>query len=76
MRRTPVHVVAATVLATFVAAAEGPAPRPALRAAVAASLADVGWLSGKWVVENGETYSEEWWSAPSGDSMVGAWRLS
>lgn len=76
MRRTPLYVVAATVLATFVAAAEGPAPRPALRAAVAASLADVGWLSGKWVVENGETYSEEWWSAPSGDSMVGAWRLS
>lgn len=77
MRRTILHVAAATVLASFAAAAaEGPAPRPAPRAAVASSLADVGWLSGKWVVEDGGTYSEEWWSAPSGDSMVGAWRLS
>jgi hypothetical protein len=76
LRRTPLLAAAATVLATFVALAEGPPPSQAPRAAVAASLADVGWLAGGWVVEKGETFSEEWWSAPAGDSMVGAWRLS
>ncbi len=75
-RRTPALVAAAAVLATFVTLAEGPPAPKAPRAAVAASLADVAWLAGGWVVEKGETYSEEWWSAPSGDSMVGAWRLS
>lgn len=75
MRRTRSLLGAASVLAAAVAVAGGPPPS-APRAAIAASLADVAWLSGGWVVETGETYSEEWWSAPSGDSMVGAWRLS
>ncbi len=75
MRRPPPVLAVAAVLATAAAIAGGP-PLPAPRAAIAASLADVAWLSGGWVVEKGETYSEEWWSAPSGDSMVGAWRLS
>lgn len=75
-RRTSALVAAAAVLATFVTLAGGPPPRPAPRTAIAASLPDVAWLAGGWVVEKGETYSEEWWSAPSGDSMVGAWRLS
>ncbi|HRY44137.1 MAG TPA: DUF6265 family protein [Thermoanaerobaculia bacterium] len=75
-RRTSALVAAAAVLATSVTLAGGSPPRPAPRAAIAASLADIAWLSGGWVVEKGETYSEEWWSAPSGDSMVGAWRLS
>jgi hypothetical protein len=76
MRRTRPLLAAATVLATFVAAAGEPPPPHAPRPAIAASLADVAWLAGDWVVETGETYSEEWWSAPAGDSMVGAWRLS
>lgn len=76
MRRTRPLLAAAAALATFVAVAGGPPPPQTPSAAIAASLADVAWLSGGWVVETGETYSEEWWSAPSGDSMVGAWRLS
>ncbi|MHB8797160.1 MAG: DUF6265 family protein [Thermoanaerobaculia bacterium] len=76
MRRTLPLLAAVTVFVTFGALAEGPPLSPVPRAATAASLSDVAWLSGGWVVEKGETFSEEWWSAPSGDSMVGAWRLS
>lgn len=41
---------------------------------IAASLADVAFMAGHWVDESKEGLSEEVWTEPSGDSMVGMWR--
>jgi hypothetical protein len=43
------------------------APRP--------SLADVAFIAGHWKGDLGGSLSEEIWSAPSGDNMMGMWRL-
>lgn len=43
-------------------------------AAPTATLADFGWLAGRWVDDSGGNLSEETWSAPSGDAMQGMWR--
>ena len=37
---------------------------------------DVAFMAGRWLDEEEGTLSEEIWSAPGGDSMVGMWRLS
>lgn len=55
------------VLATFLATAAA-APTAETR------LADLAWIAGQWV-SAGPDRSEEIWSAPAGDSMVGMWRL-
>jgi hypothetical protein len=49
------------------AGAEPPAPP-------AASLADVAFMAGHWVGGDEGELSEEVWSAPHGDSMMGMWR--
>lgn len=46
-------------------------PRPA----APARLADLSFLSGRWVGVEKEPLSEESWGTPAGDSMVGTWRL-
>lgn len=46
----------------------GTAPTP-----VPATLADVAFMTGHWV-GGGPDLSEEVWSAPEGDSMMGMWR--
>ncbi len=46
-------------------------PTPATRS----ELAPLAWISGTWVGGEGGTYIEEAWSAPSGTSMVGSFRM-
>jgi hypothetical protein len=74
----------ACVLAVPAAAAPGPlapdtpnaqAPGPADAVApVAATLDDVSFMSGHWTGGEGGDLSEEVWTAPEGDSMMGMWR--
>lgn len=45
-----------------------PAPPPA-------SLDQLSWIAGHWEGEIGGAVSEEIWSAPTGDTMMGMWRL-
>ena len=45
-----------------------PSPRPV-------RLADLAWIAGHWTNEDGGNLSEEVWSAPAGDSMLGMWRF-
>ena len=40
-----------------------------------ASLAKLSWLAGRWVDDSGGNLSEETWTAPSGDGILGMWRL-
>jgi hypothetical protein len=60
--------VTALVLAALL---QGQAPEPI---PVAATLADVAFMAGHWVDESAEHLSEEVWTEPSGDSMLGMWR--
>jgi hypothetical protein len=55
-------------LAALPAAAQSPAP------AARATLADVSWIAGHWIDDADGNLSEEVWSAPAGDSMIGMWR--
>jgi len=49
---------------------------PALaRSAESASLSKLGWLAGRWVDDSGGNLSEETWTAPAGDGILGMWRL-
>jgi len=41
---------------------------------VAATLADVSFMAGHWVGGDGGDVSEEVWTTPQGDSMMGMWR--
>lgn len=70
--------LALALLLASPAASEPPAaaPRPAEpRTAAPARLADLSFLSGRWVGVEPEPFSEESWGTASGDSMVGTWRL-
>ena len=51
-----------------------PAPSPAVPAAKA-TLTDVAWIAGRWRSEDAGKVSEETWSAPQGESMVGSFRM-
>ncbi len=66
--------IATAVLGASWAGAEAPA-RPGTPPAAAAKLADVAWMAGHWEDPDGANLSEEVWTAPSGDSMMGMWRL-
>lgn len=46
-----------------------PPPPPA-----AATLADVAFMTGHWIGGDPGDLSEEVWSAPEGDSLIGMWR--
>ncbi len=37
-------------------------------------LTDLAWLEGHWRDESGGSLSEEIWTAPAGDSLMGMWR--
>jgi hypothetical protein len=57
-----------------------PAPPAAMGSPPAAGasgvrLADVSWISGRWLDDRHGNYSEEIWSGPAGGAMVGMWRL-
>lgn len=68
MRRRPVLPVV-LLLAGGLPVRAGAAPPPA-----PATLADVSFMAGHWVGGDAGDLSEEIWSAPEGDSMVGMWR--
>lgn len=36
------------------------------------AVADFSWLSGAWVSQNGDAWTEEWWTPPRGGVMIGA----
>lgn len=59
------HVFAAAIACFAAAAACGESAR----------LSDLAWFAGRWVDDTGGNLSEEIWTAPSGDSMVGMWRF-
>jgi hypothetical protein len=40
-----------------------------------ATLDDLAWIAGQWVGGQGDARSEEVWTAPAGDAMIGMWRL-
>jgi hypothetical protein len=61
----PFVLLLAEGLAVRAAAAPPPVP---------ATLADVAFVAGHWVGGDPGDLSEEVWSAPEGDSMVGMWR--
>jgi hypothetical protein len=59
--------VIALALAALLQAAPPPEP-------VSATLADVAFMTGHWVDDADSHLSEEIWTEPSGDSMLGMWR--
>lgn len=65
----------ALVLATGSALAAPPGAEEPAKAAGTASLADVAWIAGHWEDRSQGNLSEEVWTAPEGDSMLGMWRL-
>ena len=50
--------------------ASAPQPAPSIR------LADLSWIEGHWRDESGGGLSEEIWTAPAGDSLMGMWRFA
>lgn len=58
-------MTALLVVALLQAATLGPIP---------GTLDDVAFMAGHWVEEDGGSLSEEVWTLPSGDSMLGMWR--
>lgn len=59
------------LLAAAPAGAAQATPTPPMKDA---KLADVAWIAGHWVDDSAGNISEEVWSAPAGDSMIGMWR--
>jgi hypothetical protein len=51
------------------------APAALAQTAKKARLVDLAWMSGQWLGSIGGSRSEEVWTAPAGDSMLGMWRL-
>lgn len=66
------EMLAAPLLALAVQAPPATAPSPP--AAAPASLADVAFMAGHWLGGEGGDVSEEVWTAPEGDTMLGMWR--
>ncbi len=61
------HLLVGLLLAAVPAAGAAPPPLPA-------TLADVAFMAGHWIGGDPGDLSEEVWSAPEGDSMMGMWR--
>jgi hypothetical protein len=47
---------------------------PDAPAASARGINDLAWIAGRWLDTSEGNLSEEVWTAPSGDSMLGMWR--
>jgi hypothetical protein len=71
MRNRAMLSLAGALLSGAVSAQEVTAPPP-----IKASLADVSFIAGHWVGGEAGELSEEVWSAPEGDSMMGMWRFT
>jgi hypothetical protein len=65
----------AAALAAFFGAGAARATHAAARPPLAASLSDVAFMAGHWTGGDPGDLSEEVWSKPEGDSMVGMWRF-
>ncbi len=63
-------LLAVPLLALAVQAPPVPAPSPA----PTATLADVAFMAGRWLGGEDGDVSEEVWTEPVGDSMLGMWR--
>lgn len=66
------EILAAPLLALAVQAPPAAAPVPP--ATAPPTLADVAFMAGRWLGNDAEGFSEEVWTAPEGDSMLGMWR--
>jgi hypothetical protein len=64
------------IVAGVLSAASAPAQEVAAPPPQKATLADVAFLTGHWVGGEAGDLSEEVWSAPEGDSMMGMWRYA
>jgi hypothetical protein len=66
------------LLALLVVASPGalPAEEPAAAQASKATLSDLAWMTGHWRGGEEGSLSEEVWTAPEGDSMLGMWRYA
>lgn len=69
-------LAAGLAFAPVLSGAEPSVPAATPRPGISSSLGDVAFMAGRWVDEEKGTLSEEIWSAPGGDSMMGMWRLS
>lgn len=67
MRKTLLVLAALALPAASLAQAPAPAPSRAV-------LSDLSWMAGRWIDDSGGNLSEEIWTAPEGDSMMGMWR--
>ncbi len=67
MRRVLLLLAALTLPAAALAQAPAPAPSRAV-------LSDLSWMAGRWVDDSDGNLSEEVWTSPEGDSMMGMWR--
>jgi hypothetical protein len=64
-----IPAAASLLAAGVVLPGAGAAPPP-----LPATLADVAFMTGHWIGGDPGDLSEEVWSAPEGDSMIGMWR--
>jgi hypothetical protein len=69
MKKGLLGVAALTLSLSTAAPAQTSAPAPSR-----AVLSDLSWMAGRWIDDSGGNLSEEVWSAPSGDTMMGMWR--
>ena len=69
MKRARLLLAAFAFTSTPALAQEGKAPAPSR-----AVLSELSWMTGRWIDDSGGNLSEEIWSPPSGDSMMGMWR--
>ncbi len=68
-----VAIISLALCGSSVSAAQ--VPSQASPAAVTATLRDLAFVAGQWVDEGEGNRSEEVWTEPAGDSMLGMWRL-
>ncbi|HEX8701657.1 MAG TPA: DUF6265 family protein [Myxococcaceae bacterium] len=69
-------ITLAVVLLAGTALHAQPPAHTAPPAPVATRLEELAWFEGHWRDESGGMLSEEIWTAPSGDSLMGMWRLA
>lgn len=61
--------------ASFINAATMPRPQvPAATSVMPATVADLDWMTGRWVREEPNAYLEETWSTPVNNSLTGMFR--
>lgn len=72
MRRHQAAITAIVVIWLLSSGADG----PALASTESTSLADLAWIAGEWLGEEGDTTIQEIWTQPLADTMIGMFRLT